>query len=253
MTIREAVNFNFDDTSSEDMGVIIASPDSGLYEEHFMADRSIIETKIPGRYKPYLQRVDIEPLSFPLTIFISEWKERDNIRQIARWLNQDYYKPLSFDSQPDKVYYAIFEGASNINHNGTSEGYVTLNVRCDSPYSYSRVVKTIPTNDIAIYINNDGDLPIKPKARLVNHGTDGNIAIRNMETNQLITFKNIQKNEELFIDFENETIISSLEILNVFRHGDHNDEWLDFIVGENELELTGDFSIEFEYEMKYLS
>src|SRR5690606_18530223 len=96
--MREAINFSFDGIASEDMGVHIASTESGLYEEVFLPTREIIEIKIPHRNKPYLQRVELEPLSFPLTIFIHEWQSRDNLRQIARWLYQDFYKPLIFDS-----------------------------------------------------------------------------------------------------------------------------------------------------------
>lgn len=252
MTIREAVSFNFDGIASEDMGVHIVSTDSGLYEEHFLANRTIIETVTSNR-KPYFQRVDSEPLSFSLSIFIHDWRDRDNLRQIQKWLNQDYYKPLTFDSQPERIYYAVLEGSSAIRHNGAKEGYITLSVRCDSNYSYSYLEQYELQGDSSSVIYNDGDMSVKPKARITYHGTDGNLTITNSENNQTITFNNLQNEEEIFIDFKEETIVSSLQYLNVYRYENHNDEWLEFIEGENEIAVVGDCTIQLEYQKIYLS
>lgn len=253
MTIREAINFNYAGIASEDMGVILASPESGLYNEHFLADRKIIETVIPNRNKRYFQRVVREPLSFPLSIFIIEWRDRDNLRQIQDWLDQEYYKPLMFDSQPGRIYYAMLEGASSITHNGSQDGYVTLNVKCNSPYSYSFPITHELTGNLEVVIFNEGDITVKPKANIIYHGADGNLTLTNASNGQNITFTNLQVDEEIFIDFENETILSSLEYLGVYRYDDHNDKWLELIVGDNLIEVLGDCSIKLTYELVYRS
>ena len=133
--MKQAIQFMFDDVSSESMGVFIAWNSSGLFEELFLPERSIIEKKIPNRAKPYFFGVDVEPLSFPVSIVIQEFTEEKR-RRVARWLFQDYYKPLVFDSDPNRYFKAILEGSSEFVHNG-QEGYIEINIRCDSPYGYS--------------------------------------------------------------------------------------------------------------------
>lgn len=135
--MRESIYFKFDEKHSKDFGVFIGSTDTGLFSETFLPTRSIIETKTIGREKPYLQRVENEPLSFSLSFVLEEWDDRDYLRKVARWLFQDSYKPLVFDSNPSRIFYAIVEGDSSLLHNGAKEGYVELKIRCDSPYTYS--------------------------------------------------------------------------------------------------------------------
>lgn len=259
--MREAISFIYNGVASEDMGVIIASPNGGLFEEDFLPKRTIIEAKIPYRDNPYHQRVELEPLSFSLTIFISEWKERDNLRQIAKWLYQPYYKPLVFGTNLNRIYYALFEGDSRLFHNGSKDGYITLNVRCNSPYTNSEVKTTDvvssrifnPANEESIY--NLGDFEIKPKAWIKKTVSAGDVQIENLSNGQIVKIKGIQNGEEIFIDFNREEIVSSLEYLNVYRHDDHNNVWLTLeneFDGENQLKFTGDFDIHFSYEMKYL-
>lgn len=258
--MREAMNFIFNEISSEDMGVVIASPNGGLFEEDFLPKRTIVETKIPYRDNPYHQRVDLEPLSFSLTIFISEWKERDNLRQIAKWLYQPYYKPLIFSTNLNRIYYALFEGDSKLVHNGAKEGYITLNVRCSSPYTYSKVETTdmvssrvvSPVEDV---IYNSGDIDVQPKMWIKKTLSTGNVQIENLTNGQIVKINGVQNGEEVFIDFDREEIISSLEYLTVYRHDDHNNVWLTLeseFDGENRLKFTGDFDVHFSYEMKYL-
>lgn len=261
--MREATFFTFDNISSEDMGVQVASPNGGLFEEIFLPRRTIIETRTTGKEKPYFQRVVNEPLSFSLTFFIFEWEKRDNLRQIARWLFQDYYKPLWFDTKPERIFYVIVEGDSNLFHNGIKDGYVTLSFRGDSPYTYSPIqtVDTIKSrvlntsNQFSIF--NEGDLPTKAKMWITKRLGKGDVTIKNkdIENNitQTFTIKNLQLNEKVFIDCDNEEIISDLQYLNIYHYDDHNGIWLELVEGENTLEFVGDFDVELEYEMFYLA
>ena len=135
--MKESINFMYDGISSKDMGVSIAWSGSGLFEENFLPTRRIVEKKIINREKSYLQRVEHDPLSFPLSFFIRNWKDDETLRKIARWFFQDYYKPIIFESNPNRIFYVMFEGDSTLFHNGMEEGYIELTLRCDSPYSYS--------------------------------------------------------------------------------------------------------------------
>lgn len=257
--MREATFFTFNGISSEDMGVQIISKSNGLFEESFLPNRSIVETKVSNREKPYFQRVVNEPLSFSMSFFIYEWQERDNLRQIARWLFQDYYKPLWFNNNPERVFYVIVEGDSSLFHNGGQEGYVTLNFRCDSPYTYSHPetisgIQSRISNPINHYsILNDGDMEVGIKLWITKKIGDGEIKITNTSNNKSLIVKNLQENEQLFIDCENEEIVSDLQYLGVYRYDDHNNIWISLIEGENILEFIGDFDLEIEYELKYLT
>lgn len=140
--MQESLNFVYDGQSNKKFGVYLAHVDGGLYNEPFLPTRKIIEKKIANREKPYFQGIEQEPLKFSMTIIVKEWDILENKRQIARWLFQDYYKPLYFESNPERIYYAIIEGDSEIFHNGIREGvqehaYINLQVRCDSPYAYT--------------------------------------------------------------------------------------------------------------------
>lgn len=135
--MKQSIHFMYDGIASQDMGVHIAWNNDGLFEENFLPERKIIEKKIANREKPYFQRVEHEPLSFSLSFAITDWEHPDTLRKLARWFFQPHYKPLVFDSNPNRVFYAIFEGDSTLFHNGLKEGYVEINIRCDSPYSYS--------------------------------------------------------------------------------------------------------------------
>lgn len=253
MTFRQSMSFVYDGIASEDMGVVIASPDGGLFQEAFLPSRSIIEKKIPKRNKAYFQGVDSDPLSFSFHIFLEEWAVRDNLRQIQRWLFQPYYKPLIFGSQTEKMYYAILEGDSELTHNGGKEGYVHITMRCDSSYSYSQFIFNESSGEGTIFLNNDGDIPIKPKVRIQSGTIGGAISIKNLRNNTTCVFENIKPEEELLIDFEQESIESSLEYLGIYRYDDHNDGWIQLDVDDNELEIVGDVTVHFEYQTQFLS
>ena len=135
--MKQSIHFMYDGVASQDMGVFIAWSDDGLFEDNFLPERKIIEKKIANREKPYFQRVEHEPLSFSLSFAIEDWENKDTLRKLARWFFQPHYKPLVFSSNPNRVFYAMFEGDSQLFHNGLNEGYIELEIRCDSPYSYS--------------------------------------------------------------------------------------------------------------------
>lgn len=135
--MKQSIQFMYDNISSEDMGVFIAWNKKGLFEENFLPKRKIIEKKIANREKPYFQRVEHEPLSFSLSFAISDWENQETLRRLARWFFQSHYKPLVFSSNPNRVFYAMFEGEPKLFFNGLNEGYVELDIRCDSPYGYS--------------------------------------------------------------------------------------------------------------------
>lgn len=136
----EGIHFSYDGIKSVDMGLINCKIDGGMFEETFLPSRELQETKISGNDKPYFTGVSLDPLEFKLTFaFEYDYDER-RIREVARWLNQDYYKPFYTVDNPNRVFYCMLVGDSTLFHTGAKQGYIELNFRCDSPYSYTQTI-----------------------------------------------------------------------------------------------------------------
>jgi predicted phage tail component-like protein len=133
--IRESLYFTFAGRKSSDYGIMNVSIAAGLYEESFMANRTIKEIYIRGKDNPYHQEVAREPKSFQVTFAFEDTWDDDLINEVARWLDVEYYQPLIFSEEQEKVYYVMPVNDSTITHNGLKQGYLTLTFRCESPYS----------------------------------------------------------------------------------------------------------------------
>lgn len=135
----EGIHFSYDGIKSSDMGLINCKIDGGMFDENFLAGKKIIETKIAGNEKPYFLGVEHDPLEFDLTFAFEYSYDEKRIREVAKWLNQSYYKPFYTVDNPNRVYYCMMEGDSRLIHDGAKRGYIKLKFRCDSPYSYQAI------------------------------------------------------------------------------------------------------------------
>lgn len=133
----EGVHFYYDGIYSVDMGLLNCRLDGGMFEESLLPSRSIVEKKVSGRHKPYFQSIELSPLEFNLTFAFEFHYDERRIREVARWLSQTYYKPFYTVDNPNRVFYCMPDGDVNLIHNGLKEGYITLKMRCDGPYSYT--------------------------------------------------------------------------------------------------------------------
>lgn len=97
-------------------------------------------------------------------------------------------------------------------------------------------------------ISNEGDMLVKPKLWLRKTGGNGNIKIINHTTGQVVELDDIVDGEEVFMDCENEEMVSSRQSLGVYRFDDHNDEWLELLTGDNYLEGQGNFDMDIRYQ-----
>ena len=252
MSFRDATYFSYAGKKSIDLGIINVSFSSGLYEESFLPERSIIETKIRGNKKPYFQELDYAPLSIKLRFsFLDTWDD-NKIREIARWLgNQEYYQPLYFDTNIDRIFYCMYVGEATLFHNGLKEGYVELEMRCDSPYSYSPVYASeVYSSPAQIIFENKGDVSIYPEISIIKNG-DGDLSIIN-QTNEGKEFKftSLVNGENLYVNCENEYIKTDLS--TTYRYSNFNDNYLELVTGENILNITGDCDLQFVYRYKLL-
>lgn len=98
------------------------------------------------------------------------------------------------------------------------------------------------------YIDNTGDLPIKPKIWIRKKNGAGDITLINATTKQELKLKGLSNNEEVYIDCENEEIVSSNQSLGVYRYDSHNDEYLELVTSDNYLSSIGDFDLDIRYK-----
>lgn len=252
----ESSHFTYNGISSKEMGVQLVSPNAGLYKESFLPNRKLIETKANGNPIPFFQRIDEDSFSLSFGIYIEDWDKRNQLRSIARWLYQDYHKPLILESNPDVVMYGMFIDKSELVHNGLKQGYITLNFKSKSPYLYSIPHKHIynVNGNLREKFYNNGDKPLYFKMTLENK-VRGDISILNEDENEEFLIKDVFENETVYVDCRSEYLVSSLEErLKRYLGDSHNDIWL-VIPPETEVSLSfkGNFKVTFEYEYIYLA
>jgi predicted phage tail component-like protein len=253
--IRESVFFTFANRKSSDFGIYNVTTQSGMYEENFMTNRSIKEFTIRGRENPYLQEVVKDPKSFQLNFAFQDTWNDDLINEVARWLDVDFYQPLTFSEEQEKVYYVMPVNDATLIHNGLKQGYITLTMRCDSPYSYSHM-KVTPWYDSSdkdssiVEIYNYGDKTILPEL-FITKVDSGDLTIINLSNKgEQTVFTSIFDSEELYVNGENEIIETNLP--NIWRYDNFNDNHLKLYYGKNTLQISGKCKIKFQYRYKFI-
>lgn len=152
-TSKDFIFDGINSTSFKDINnlplVINATLQNDLYKQPLGGSRKISEQQVSGRDEPYFYAVDLSPLSFKMTIALSNYTTKEKIREILRWLlTPKTYKPLSFDAGITS-YFVIFEGEPSISYVGkkgagssadTFLTYIEIDVRTNSPYLFTGTV-----------------------------------------------------------------------------------------------------------------
>lgn len=275
--IYSSLKFRYNGIDSDTMKLVNVTLSSGLMEEPLVAERELNEIQIKGRDRPYFQNITLSPLVFDLNFAFTEPWNKALISQIKQWLCQNYYKPfiLSDDISTvggveviDKIYYCILVSEPKILHNGLSEGYCTLQFRCDSPYAYSPITtvpkdcSVNPVGGTSLTINNTGDVNCYPKITITKVGDGANEADvsiintsnANLETKFTTSLTSgddgIVNAEVVTLDNERKTITTSL--FGISRYNAFNDVYFYLIPGANVLTLKGNAVFSFQLEYRYL-
>jgi predicted phage tail component-like protein len=230
--------------------------ESGLYQESFLANRSINEIKIKGRSEPYFQNIEDSPISLKLTFAFEDSFDTEKIRAVARALKKDFYFPLVFSQNPDRIFYAICVDESQLIHTGLGTGYITVNFRCNAPWSYSPTfssplydLTSNPIEGTSIQFINNGDLPITPiiTVQIISGST---FSIQNISNGgQTISFTGLQVNEILTID-DDQNITTDVPL--TWRYSNMTGDFLEILRGVNNLLILGNIKLQFTYENKIL-
>lgn len=251
----ENLEFIYDGKLSKDMGVINARVDKGLYKEDFLPKRTIRENKIRGRETPYFMGVDKEPLEFSMLLLFEDL-DVEKRRSVARWLNVDYYKPLAFKNNPERIFYCMSANDSTHSHAGLDEGYIELKMRCNSPYSYSPIY-TSDVYDLSdnneggtmIEIINSGDSIMLPAISLEKVG-EGNIIISNASFNKKECVMNdLLNGDMLTIDSSDRSIETSIS--GAYRYDNHNGSFIELSQGVNRINVRGNCIIQLKYQFTF--
>lgn len=247
-TIKDELYLNFDGVNSKDFGLIAVELGSGLYEETLVTSRTINETKPNERLRSIFHGVTEENRAFSLNLAFEDSFDEDKINEIINWLFKDYYRPLYFEGQEDRIMYAMISGETNIIHNGLEQGYFTVTVQTNSPYRFSRM-KEGSSNGNKMTLINNGHKVVHPEFSIKKIG-DGDLRIEVEGRHVLII--NLVNGEELYIDTLRDKIVT--DIKGEYRYdnitmGELSDLYLD--VGEKVYNITGEAEIAYRYREAY--
>ncbi len=256
MTIKESIYFKYDGINSKDEGILNVKVDSGLYEESLVSSKRVVEDKIEGRHKPYKKYIERDSLEIPVSFYFTDTWDDDKIRRVARWLDQEEYKPLIFESQPNKIYYAMVNTSIDVIHNGLKQGYLTLTFKCDTYHAFSAMhqeIHDLSSNTVdgtTIKFNNQGDTLLSPTVIIQKVGAGDVSIINNSDGGKEFKMTGLVDTEEVEVDNEYREITTNQ--VNTQRYTNFNMNWMELLVGVNRLQVYGDCKLAFQYELKLL-
>jgi phage-related protein len=257
-TMKESIHFSYDGITSEQMGLLNVRVDtSGFYEEQFLADRELYEISIRGNERPYFQGIKRAPLTLSLSFAFEDTYDEAKIREVARWLNAEYYKPFFTLDAPDRIYYCMLTSSSKLLHNGLLSGYITIEMRCDSPYTYTPQYlsplydySTNVVNGTNLTFTNFGDTICRPEVWIVKVG-DGDVSIiNNTDGGREFKFTGLSDGETVYVSSEREHIETDKS--NTYRYDNFNDNYLKMVRGVNSLVVKGNCKVQFRYTFSTL-
>lgn len=249
--------FNYDGKSSRDFGVISVNLGNDMLEESILGSRTISEDVMYGNNNPNLKSIETAPKEIPMIIaFEDGFKDGREVNRVMQWLFQDMYKPLFFEESLDKIYYCIPVGDAALVHNGLRQGYVKINMRCNSPYVYSQYHisdlydLSSDNSGTILTIENHGDYDLFPEISIRKIG-DGNIEFENISNDGYIyeVLKLINE-EEIYINSEKEIIETNL--LGIYRYDNVVGRRIKLGYGINHIKVTGNCFLQFRYQYKFM-
>lgn len=253
MTVRDSMYFIYNNIKSEDMNLWNVNINSGLLEEQLLGNRIILETTIRGKNSPYFKEIQWEPLTIPVTFSFKDSFSNDDLAKLMYIFTPEYYKPLQFSNDLNKIYYAIPIDANTLTHNAVQNGFLTLNFRCKYPWAmssiYERIYDCTSAEETNIKFTNNGYMKLLPQLyiEVADDNIAGNVSIFNLSNaNKEFAFTNLNPGETVFID--NDTGLITTDQINAFRYDNHNNVFLELYRGVSNLKVVGKCIIKFKYQ-----
>lgn len=258
--INSSLYFYGNGEDCRNYGIINVSKQTGLFEQSLFAEREIVEVENINTDIPYFQKVSKRPLQFSLRLFFIDGFSLEDLRRLRSWLDVDMYIPIIFSDDMDRIYYAMPINSPVLSHNGyhdyaLSNGYIDIDFRCDSPYSYTEIITTewidysansAEGSEVTIF--NTGDFEDCPFIEIEKVG-NGDVKLINLSNNnQEMKFTGLVDGEILKIDGSNEDIVSSLP--NTYRYDNHNEVYTTLVLGQNDIMVYGNVKIRFTTQFR---
>jgi len=196
--IKDSLTFEYNGIDSSVYKLINVNYNVGLFEEDFLPEQELFAEQIPGRDDLYLLGSKTMPLQIDLTFAFEEGFE-ENIKNVSRWLFQDYYKPLIFSDMPHKIYHCMYIGDTNLLHT-SKEGLIEISMRNIDSYARSQFqsMSFQSVNDVTI--NNLGDTELLPIIELDILENMDIFTIVNKTNGTALKFENLLAGDKLEVD-----------------------------------------------------
>ena len=195
-TIKDKISFTYNGKNTSEFGIINVSMDNGMFDEAFVANRTVNSETVKDVRKSLFNGVTYEDLSFELNLAFERDFTDELINEVVAWLyEKEYYSKLQFEGL-NKFVYAMPNGESRIVHTGTGRGYIVVSMITNSPYMYGNILSFEKgANKDSISITLDGKInpemnidlyPLKDGAYsiTVNGYT---LQLSNLKANEIVT------------------------------------------------------------------
>ena len=247
------IDFTFNGTSARDMRIKSIRVDESIMHFPFATPANIGATRLPRSVETYMYSSTRENLVLPLQLMLvdkngnpTEWKQK-NIYEVADWLIQDGYKPLTLGDRTGIIYYAHLLESDMLAHYGNG-GILPIQFVTNSPYGWS--VPSMETFDLTentsttINLVNKSNVleDYRPTLEIKNNKASGSIAIQNTTLNTPeLKLTGLYVNEVISIDNERELIYTNKPLTNIGTR--FNYQFLKLRRGENTIRVDGDCTI----------
>ena len=163
--------------------------------------------QVPGRPGAHLiKKTKVEPRPLPIPVYFKAESIADLQKmkeELAAWLIHDDPKPLVFDDEPDRTYYAIVDGSFDVEE-FVRTGKGTIPFICPDPYKYGEE-KTVPINSGGRIVNN-GTVDTNPVLTITFTAATNNFEIT-CGSKMVRVIYNFIKNDVLTIDMDKRKVL----------------------------------------------
>ncbi|MED3687282.1 phage tail family protein [Peribacillus butanolivorans] len=182
--------------------------------------------KRPGAL-PVKKNTRVRPLPLPVFLKANSIKDLQKVKEdLAEWLIHDEPKPLIFDDEPDRIYYAVVDGSFDPDEI-LKWGQGVIPFICPDPYKYGDA-ESLLLGDYPI--RNEGTLKANPVFSIKFMANSTNYTVSVNEKIVKVIW-NLKQNDLLIIDTSKRKImINNLVKMTTL---DLSSKWPELIKGQN--------------------
>ena len=248
-----STDFYFDGVASTSKDILLVKTENGLYKRHYLPEREIISEQIINNDIPYIYGVKNNPLRLSLTFTLDEgvkWSVAKR-SEIARWFDNGKYNEFYTTDEPTRRYFLMYEGTSEFYDNGDNDGYIVVNFINISPYTYSDLftLDFTSTGTLSFVFTNSGDTVIVPEEiRITKSGTSSFEIVNVSNSNLSFKFDELINNEVVTVYPKTRHITTTS---NFNRYIGFSGDYLNFIIGINNINVIGNAAVQIKYRFEY--